>query len=360
MNEKKERILVVDDQPVNIKMLASALKQDYQISIATNGEQCWEIVTSGHRPDLVLLDIVMPGEDGYQICRRMQRDEQTRNIPVIFISSKDMVEDETRGFDMGAVDYIAKPFSLPIVKARIRTHLELKRHRDHLERLSNVDGLTGIANRRRFDDLFTLEWRRAKRNQTPLGVILMDIDHFKKYNDGYGHGPGDQCLQRVAQIITNSAKRATDLVARYGGEEFVALFPDTDLARMRLLAERIRDDVYQSALPHEFAPIGRVTLSLGVASLIPSEEVSPAHLLKTADQGLYLAKEAGRNRLGLSQETDTRAGMLQEVEAASPEQNLLDLLKDIRPRVENRTLDEETWKKLEKALDLMARKLPPR
>jgi diguanylate cyclase (GGDEF)-like protein len=240
----------------------------------------------------------MPDMDGYEVCRRLKAHPRTRNVPVIFITALNEESDETHGLEVGAIDYISKPISAPIVKARVRNHLELKRYRDILENLSTLDGLTGIANRRRLDECLTQEWLRGRRNQSPLSVCLLDIDFFKRFNDRYGHAAGDDCLRRVALALASVTRRAADLVARYGGEEFVCVLPDTDAAGAALLADRCRAAVAALAIPHvESNAAKHVTVSGGVATETPTDESSPAHLLEAADRLLYQAKHAGRNRI---------------------------------------------------------------
>ena len=291
----KQRILIVDDTRENIQILVEALSGEYKISVATNGEDALRIAASQQPPDLVLLDIVMPGLDGYEVCKRLKQDERTQKIPVIFITARIGVEDETHGLEIGAVDYITKPFSLPIVKARVKTHLELKHNRDLLEDIVHMDGLTGIRNRRYFDELLAIEWRRAERRAQPLSLILLDIDHFKDFNDNYGHTLGDDCLKQVAGTLADSVRRPADFVARYGGEEFAAVLPETDASAASLMGELMRKRVESLELTHAYCPNGRVTISLGVVTAIPRRELAPERLVVEADKLLYKAKKEGRN-----------------------------------------------------------------
>ena len=194
---------------------------------ATNGKEALRIAGSDRPPDLILLDVMMPQLDGYEICRRLKSEESTQNIPVIFVTVRDAVEDEARGLELGAIDYVTKPFNMPIVRARVRNHIELKRRGDDLEALSCLDGLTSIPNRRRFDEVLALEWRRSLRAETWLSLMMMDIDQFKAYNDHYGHPAGDSCIKQVARAIAGCLTRAGDFVARYGGEEFCAVLPES-------------------------------------------------------------------------------------------------------------------------------------
>lgn len=292
-------ILIVDDTPTNIQVLAEALRTNYRVKVATSGKAALSIASHpDSRPDLILLDVMMPEMDGYEVCRRLKQNPATQGIPVIFVTAKSDVTDEEQGLRLGAMDYIVKPFHLAIVKARVQNHVNLKIRTDLLESLALVDGLTGIPNRRRFDEALDNEWKRAMRNATPLALIMADIDYFKAYNDNYGHGAGDQCLKGVAQALAKSLGRPTDILARYGGEEFVAILPDTGAEGAHQLADRWRTGVAALALPHQFsAAADHVTISAGYAAFKPESGQSPQTLLDLADKMLYQAKEQGRNRV---------------------------------------------------------------
>ncbi|MBP2300229.1 diguanylate cyclase [Azospirillum picis] len=295
MAEPRPKILVVDDIPSNIHVLSRILRDEYDIYFATDGERALDLVQA-RMPDLVLLDIMMPGMDGYEVCSRIKADPAVHDIPVIFISAKSEVEDETRGLEVGAIDFITKPISPPIVRARVRNHLLLKRQTDLLRSLSFLDGLTGIANRRRFDETILREWRRCGRTCLPLSLIILDVDHFKAYNDQYGHQAGDECLRLVAEVLSERARRPGDLVARYGGEEFVCLLPETDRAGAAAVAESFRAGVAERGIPHQQSPVApHVTISLGVATTVPTADDGHEILAQTADRLLYQAKRAGRN-----------------------------------------------------------------
>jgi diguanylate cyclase (GGDEF)-like protein len=292
-----QKILIVDDEPINIKILAEILKNpDHEILTATNGVTALELA-SVEDPDLILLDIMMPQVDGYEVCSSLKSDKQTRNIPVIFVTACGEEDDETLGLELGAVDYITKPIHPSIVKARVKNHLELKRKRDILEALSITDGLTGIANRRRFDEFLNYEWMRAKRASSCLSLIMMDIDYFKLYNDHYGHPEGDKCLHKVAMALTKSVKRATDLVARYGGEEFSCVLPLTDEKGALSLAHEIQHHIIALHIPHQYSAVADyITMSIGVATMIPDRFSLPETLIEAADKALYEAKISGRNQ----------------------------------------------------------------
>jgi diguanylate cyclase (GGDEF)-like protein len=293
----RARILIVDDAVANIKLLADVLKTNYQVSFARSGEEALRLLGREPAFDLVLLDIMMPGMSGYELCQRLKADPATRNVPVIFLTAKSEEADETRGLELGAVDYITKPFSMPILQARVRTHLELKRHRDLLENLSSLDGLTGIPNRRRFDEVARREWKQGMRDRRPLSVVLIDIDAFKAFNDTYGHLAGDDCLKQVATALSEAIRRPSDFLARYGGEEFVGLLPRTDPDGAVQVAEGMRQAVAALQISHERSPTApHLTISLGVSTCIPALDQNLSGFVNGADQALYRAKNLGRNR----------------------------------------------------------------
>jgi len=291
-------ILVVDDAPENLAILNGILKDHYRVKVATSGERALALAAGSEQPDLILLDVMMPGMDGYEVCSRLKSDPRTQSIPVLFVSARDEEEDEAKGLALGAIDYIVKPIRPSIVQARVRNHLELKRSRDLLERLTTVDHLTGISNRRRYDEYLELEWRRAARDQTPIALIAIDIDHFKAYNDLYGHPKGDTCLIAVAQALAGSVTRTPDLIARCGGEEFACVLPGTDAAGATHLAQEMLQRVLELEVEHARSDThDKVTVSIGVAAMTPDAEESPQTLVALADAALYQAKSLGRNRV---------------------------------------------------------------
>ncbi len=304
---KQQTILIVDDARENINFLAEILKANFKIRVTTNGEKALEISFSDSPPDLILLDIMMPEIDGYEVCKRLKASFITRSIPVIFITGKTNEEDEIYGFSLGAVDYITKPFSPIIVKARINTHAELKRYRDYLESISYLDGLTGIPNRRKFDEQYELVWNIAKRDRIPISIIMIDIDQFKLYNDYYGHQAGDECLLQVAQGLSEIIVRKTDLMARYGGEEFICILPNTDETAAFLIAENLRNNIIKLQIPHTKVNEENIlTISLGVATSIPETKDSDySELIKDADHALYKSKTNGRNKTSTYTSRDT-------------------------------------------------------
>jgi len=415
---RKPAILIVDDAPDNISLLrAMLLRQGYQTFVATSGERALEIAQR-IQPDLVLLDVVMPGVDGLETCRRLKAQPATANIPVIFMSARGETEDIVAGFDIGAADYIPKPLRMEEVCARVRAQLRLSsgngadkeqadrlrmivdsmdqgllivercgriqyanpscdrylgyaaeqlvgrsladlvaqqdsyadgcsameaighgtrevliRHRDGglramdltmtpmhaadglfvallhdithhkqsedaLQRAAMLDPLTKIANRRHFDAFLEKEWQRAIRNAQPLSLVVLDVDHFKLYNDTLGHAAGDLCLQKVAQALEAHALRPTDLAARFGGEEFVLLFGETPSPAAARLAEAIRTTVEALHIPNPRSPTSPyITVSVGVATIVPTQLDQIEQLFLCADRAMYAAKEAGRNRV---------------------------------------------------------------
>jgi len=294
----KPRILIVDDTPLNIRILAESLSADYQIKVAPNGNAALNIIESQEQPDLILLDVMMPDMDGYEVCRRLKQNPDTKAIPIVFITAKTDVLDEELGLKLGAIDYITKPFHLSIVKARVRNHINLKLKTDLLDSLAMLDGLTNIANRRRFDEALDLEWKKSRRSNSPISLIMADIDFFKLYNDHYGHGSGDICLKKVASSLVKSTSRPTDLVARYGGEEFVAILSDTNEEGAYQIAKYFCQHVEALQIPHSHSPISDwVTISIGLSTSTAHKQGSPLILLEHADKMLYQAKETGRNRI---------------------------------------------------------------
>lgn len=295
--ETQPKILIVDDEHLNIEVLCDVLEDDAELLFALNGETALQLVQE-EMPDIILLDVMMPDMDGYEVCRRLKENPATAHIPVIFVTALSQVADETKGLELGATDFITKPVSPPVVRARVKNHVELKRYRDFLTEIAFVDGLTQIPNRRRYDEFLDTEWRRAIRRETSLSMVLMDIDHFKQFNDTYGHLEGDRCLQDVAAALEKSLMRPADLAARYGGEEFACLLPETDMAGAMHLAEKLRDAVEQLKLPHKSSlTAAHVTISVGVASVIATAERASDDLFKLADKALYSAKETGRNKV---------------------------------------------------------------
>jgi diguanylate cyclase (GGDEF)-like protein len=303
MSKLKPTLLIADDSSTNIELLDAVLGSDYEILFATTGVEAVELAIS-ETPDLVLLDVMMPEMDGFETCTQLKADRRTAEIPVIFVTALNREAEEARGLEVGAIDFISKPFSPAVIRARVRNHLELKRQRDILRGLSFLDGLTGLANRRRLDQFLDQEWRRSLRSQSPLSLILMDIDYFKDFNDAAGHLAGDDCLRKIAQTLESSIHRAGDLIARYGGEEFVCVLPETAQDGALAVATKVQSLMAALALPHPRSAGGPfLTLSLGVATHIVSPGENAESLLKAADLAMYKAKAAGRNRIVVWEES---------------------------------------------------------
>jgi len=290
------RILIVDDAMENIQILHQALQDEHDVLFAMNGAKALHIAHN-QRPDLILLDAMMPDMDGYAVCRELRGAPGTRDIPIIFVTALNTPEDETRALEAGAADFITKPVNVAVVRARVRTQLTVKRQSDALREMTLTDGLTGVTNRRGFDEALEAEWRRCGRAGMPVSLIIADIDHFKTFNDAYGHQAGDQCLVQVGAAMRRAAARPQDVVARYGGEEFVILLPQEDLAGAETVARKLLEEIRLLAIPHQSSTASPwVTLSMGVVSMTPSDDLLPGFLVKSADALLYQAKAGGRNR----------------------------------------------------------------
>jgi diguanylate cyclase (GGDEF)-like protein len=297
----RPRLLIVDDQPLNIRLLHQVFQADCEVFVATSGEDALAFCRD-QLPDLILLDVVMPGLDGYEVCRRLKRNVRTRDIPVVFVTAQSDPAEEEDGLAAGAVDFIAKSASANVMRARINTLMTLKRQTDLLRSMARVDGLTGLANRRHFDEKLEAEWRRCGRSGTPLALILIDLDYFKLFNDCYGHQAGDACLQQVATCLKREFTRSHDMVARYGGEEFVCVLPETPLAGAEAKAQTLEQAIRNLKIAHQKTevPGGIVTISLGVAAVVPAAGDHGASLILSADRSLYLAKGAGRGQVKTS------------------------------------------------------------
>ncbi len=309
------KALVIEDTLTSATLVCHQLgKMGLETVHARDGESGIEAFKR-ERPDLVLLDIIMPGLDGFEVAQRLRQLERDGEwTPILFLTARTSDEDLQRGIEVGGDDYLIKPVSEVVLKAKVRAMqriaqmryslLVLTRKLDEanreLTRLSSADGLTGIANRRRFDETLLKEWRRCARDGRPLTLLLMDVDFFKPFNDNYGHQVGDECLKAVARTLAETLHRPSDMVARYGGEEFAAILPDTDQTGARAVAEALREAVQGLAITHRFSAVSRVvTLSVGLACEYPArgDDNGFVRLLKSADAALYEAKKNGRNRV---------------------------------------------------------------
>jgi len=295
-NLNKNSILIIDDEKSNIIALTNILNQEYKVYAVRDSREAVEAAEKD-MPDVILLDILMPEMDGFEVIKSLKSSEKTRSIPVIFITGLNNTEAEEKGFILGAADYITKPFSSAIVKLRVRNQIQLSNQFKLIKILSMTDELTGLFNRRGFDSRMNLEWARAKREQASLSIILLDLDDFKNYNDVYGHLQGDKALATVAKVLTQSIKRAIDFAARWGGEEFIALLPDTGVSGALSVAEKIRQNIEDTQIPCDDGDITNVTMSLGVNTYIPRQEISIQEFIDGADQALYAAKKTGKNKV---------------------------------------------------------------
>jgi len=326
LSQPPEMILLIDDSNDNLRLLSTMLKsQGYTVKKAISGKfalQSMEVID----PDLILLDVNMPEMNGYEVCEILKAQEKYQSTPIIFISASDQVFNKVKAFQVGAIDYITKPFQLEEVLIRVENQLYRKRLYQELQRqnellkteiderlrvekdlteanqklelLASLDGLTGIANRRRFDEYIQVEWQRCVRGGFPISLILIDVDFFHYYNETYGHLLGDDCLKTIANILQTMSQRATDLTARYGGEEFVIVLPHTPPEGVRKLAERIQAAIAAKKISHRRSSVSKyVTLSIGVATIVPNQQSKMTNFIDLADQALFKAKRAGRNRI---------------------------------------------------------------
>ncbi len=293
----KPKLLLVDDQPINIQVMYRCFAGDYQVFMATSGEQALSLCRS-NPPDLILLDVVMPGLDGFEVCKLLKADPITQHIPVIFVTAHTDSVQETYGLSIGAIDFIAKPVNPDVVRARVKTHLTLKFQSDLLRKLVFLDGLTGAFNRRYFDQQICTEWGRAARNNTPMSLILLDVDFFKLFNDSYGHQAGDDALRAVANALKSCLRRPADLVARYGGEEFACVLPETSYLDALAIADELERKIRSLAIAHKNSNVAEVlTISLGLATRVGSSPSEVQDLIALADNLLYQAKHSGRGRV---------------------------------------------------------------
>ncbi len=321
----KAPILIVDDRRENLLTLELLLEDaDLLIVSAESGQEALAR-TLDYEFALILMDVQMPVMDGYETAELLRGNKRTRHIPIIFVTAAQRDREHMfKGYDAGAVDYLLKPLEPAVLKSKIGIFLEMFRQRQLLEEktreldakiieleqlqhrleesnkqlqhLSSVDGLTGLYNRRHFDDIFVAEWKSAVRRKKPMSIIISDIDNFKAYNDSYGHIAGDICLQQVAKGLLSALRRPIDMVCRYGGEEFTVILPDTDSIGAELVANRMREEIKRLQIPHASSSTGGfVTISSGISTMIPEHGQSASLLLDAADKALYRAKAEGRD-----------------------------------------------------------------
>ncbi len=318
-NFDEAKILIVDDSALQARQLKDFLEKDgFSVSICGDAVEAMTHL-QGNIPDLIISDIIMPKVDGYELCRYIQDSKHLQDIPVMMITGKSNLDKLKKSFAEGAMDFISKPIQEIELHARVRSLLRLKfemaRRKQHeqelvkltnrlkeknqiLERLSHIDSLTGIANRRYFEEVFAKEWKQAIRSKTNFSMLLADVDFFKSFNDTYGHQAGDQCLKQIVASLESALKRPNDFIARYGGEEFIVLLPDTSNKGSQKLAELMREKVIDLAIPHEKSDVCEwVTISIGIASILPTMSNDSSDLITYADKALYSAKKSGRNRV---------------------------------------------------------------
>jgi diguanylate cyclase (GGDEF)-like protein len=291
-----EKILIVDDSFLQATQLEAILNDEYEVAIAQTAEDGLNRAINEDF-SLILLDVVMPVMDGFTLLKKIQEERATQSVPVILITSLSGVSDEQRGLILGAVDYITKPFDSLIVKARVNTHIKLYRYRRQVEQLSMTDQLTGIANRRKYEQYSATKWGEAIRLRVPLSICMFDIDHFKRYNDTFGHPAGDKVISAIAQTAASHLQRSTDFLARYGGEEFVALSLGASSDKIFQHLKKIRQAVEDLHIPHDPATAQWVTVSIGGVTVTPKMKDSYDFYLKVADTMLYDAKKNGRNQV---------------------------------------------------------------
>ena len=292
----RKSVLVVDDENSNIIALTHILSNEYTIYAAKNGKNAIAAAEK-YLPDVILLDIIMPEMDGYEVLAAFKASEALQNIPVIFITGLSNSEAEEKGLSLGASDYIAKPFSPAIVKLRIRNQIKMLEQLYTIERLSMIDHLTDLPNRRSCDIRINTEWNRAMRDRTPLSILMLDIDEFKNYNDTYGHNQGDKALISAASTLAETLKRSSDFAARWGGEEFVVLLPGTDLNGAYDVAEQIRRNIEETEVPFIDKRSTKITISIGINTLEFGHNLTIEEFIYGADAALYKAKEMGRNKV---------------------------------------------------------------
>ena len=293
----KQKVLIIDDEKTNLKILSGILKDEVEVILAKDGEtgfcKAKELL-----PDLILLDVIMPKLTGFEVIEKLKNEASTSNIPVIFVTGQLDVQQEEKGLELGACDYIQKPFHVEILKARVRLHLRMAKQRDLLEKLANIDPLTSVANRRLYDQTFDSLWGKAIKQRQIFSLVVIDIDDFKKYNDFFGHAAGDRALEKVATAIAENLSSSNDFLARYGGEEFVALLPNTlacdAIKNMNICLEAVANLKinHDPSAEHEF-----LTVSLGGVSYLPIVESCQDTLFKIADDMLFKAKSNGKNQV---------------------------------------------------------------
>ena len=296
IGENKKSVLIIDDSQLNVAVLKKILDHDYNITSAKDGREGLEAARK-LLPDAIMLDIIMPEMNGFEVIKALKRDEQLKAIPVIFITGLTNVKEEESGLALGGSDFIIKPFSPEIVKLRVGIQVRLLEYISKIEHMSMRCSMTGMPNRRSFDETLSMEWKRARRANHSMSILMIDIDHFKKYNDTYGHLNGDLVLQVIAKTIMQVILRPGDFAARWGGEEFIVLLPETDLDGALSVAERLRLNIEDTEICLCDGQVTKTTVSVGVNTHIPSNDCSVSDFINSADDALYAAKAKGRNQV---------------------------------------------------------------
>ncbi|MBJ7556652.1 diguanylate cyclase [Marinomonas spartinae] len=289
-------VLVIDDEVINLQIISDILCDEVDIIMAKSGEQGVRKALE-FSPDLILLDVIMPDMDGFETMKKLRQDARTCDIPVIFITALNDIDNEEKGLLLGASDYIQKPIHASIIKARVALHLKLINQHRILERLSTIDPLTSLANRRKYEETIRSEWTLMEELNQTLSLVVIDIDNFKQYNDFYGHAAGDVVLQRVATVLADNFIKNRDLVARYGGEEFVAIMPNTLKEEALQRINKCIAEVQAMAIACNIKDKNVVTISAGVASIAPTRDAKFEDLFAAADKALYMAKTSGKNQV---------------------------------------------------------------
>lgn len=290
---KKPLILIVDDNPLSVRLASESLCTRYDVRLSNSGLGALAFCKN-RVPDLILMDIVMPDLDGLSACNHLKAESATSHVPIIFLTSESTIDVETNCWESGCADFIVKPFVMATLNNRVNFHVDAKLMTDKLTLLASIDGLTGVYNRRFLDTFIDEQCRLAKRDGSVLGMLMIDIDHFKLYNDHYGHIEGDECLKSVAHCIESCLERPTDHVARFGGEEFVVVLPNTPSEGVKVMADRIQLALAKLDIEHTKSNFKKLTISIGGISAFSGSLVG-ADLLNLADKQLYMAKANGRN-----------------------------------------------------------------
>ncbi|MFN4325081.1 MAG: diguanylate cyclase [Azonexus sp.] len=306
------KILIVEDSRTDLAVLRQYVEQAGATALCAENGEAALLLFEQNRPDLILLDIVLPGMDGLAVARQVRALENGNDwTPIIFLSSLGKDADIEQGIAAGGDDYLLKPVSAIILGAKIRAMRRLAEMRaslvaltrkldaanQELIRIASSDGLTGVANRRYFDEALSLEWRRARRHSNPVALLMCDIDYFKAYNDTYGHLAGDECLRQVARSISRHSERPSDTVARFGGKKFAVILAETTIGGALMVAEKIRQGIRELNIAHDASPFGHVTLSIGIVSAAPGFDNPPDDLIAAAEKALQRAKQEGRDRI---------------------------------------------------------------